>query len=147
LSVLLNNLFIVAVILVADRFIGWRTYLAIQLPVFWFCRGSGRLAVLRPASVSRGGTGRAKAIGSRCARRWRAVPFTKCRLCCDGFPAISVFHNVHHLSPRIPNYHLKKCVDAVPALQAKAPLTLKESWSCTRLKVWDEKQQKMVEFH
>ena len=26
-------------------------------------------------------------------------------------------HHVHHLKPRIPNYHLQKCLDAIPELQ------------------------------
>ena len=56
------------------------------------------------------------------------------------------YHHVHHLSPRIPNYRLKKCYDAVPALQGKVPLTLAKSLSCIHLKMWDEKLQKMVAF-
>jgi acyl-lipid omega-6 desaturase (Delta-12 desaturase) len=56
------------------------------------------------------------------------------------------YHHVHHLSPRIPNYHLKTCFDAVPASQAKPPLTLLKSLSCVRLKVWDEERQEMVAF-
>jgi len=56
------------------------------------------------------------------------------------------YHHVHHLSPRIPNYSLKKCYDAVQALQGKAPLTIAKSLSCIRLKMWDEEQQEMVAF-
>ncbi|TFG91226.1 MAG: fatty acid desaturase, partial [Syntrophobacterales bacterium] len=56
------------------------------------------------------------------------------------------YHHVHPLSPQIPNYHLKKCYDAVPALQAKAPLTIATSLVCVRLKMWDEERQEMVAF-
>jgi omega-6 fatty acid desaturase (delta-12 desaturase) len=56
------------------------------------------------------------------------------------------YHHVHHLGPRIPNYRLKKCFDTVPALRAKVPLTLGESLSCVRLKMWDEAKQEMVAF-
>ena len=55
-------------------------------------------------------------------------------------------HPVHHLSPRIPNYRLKHCYDAVPALQAKRPLTIKESLSCLSLKLWDEERKSLVGF-
>ena len=54
--------------------------------------------------------------------------------------------NIKGESPRIPNYHLKKCYDSVPALQEKAPLTIVNSRYCIRLKMWDEKRQKMVAF-
>jgi omega-6 fatty acid desaturase (delta-12 desaturase) len=49
--------------------------------------------------------------------------------------------------PQIPNYRLKKCYDTVPALQAREPLTIVESFSCIRLKMWDEEQQEMVAFY
>jgi len=41
---------------------------------------------------------------------------------------------------------LKRCYEAVPALQAKAPLTISRSLSCLHFKVWDEKLQKMIGF-
>src|SRR5689334_7703108 len=34
------------------------------------------------------------------------------------------FHHLHHLSPRIPNYHLEKCHQADPLFQSVPPLTL-----------------------
>lgn len=35
------------------------------------------------------------------------------------------FHHVHHLSPKVPNYRLEACHDAVPFLRAVRPLTLR----------------------
>lgn len=34
------------------------------------------------------------------------------------------FHHVHHLSPKVPNYRLEECHEAVPFLKAVKPLTL-----------------------
>jgi acyl-lipid omega-6 desaturase (Delta-12 desaturase) len=56
------------------------------------------------------------------------------------------YHHVHHLGPRIPNYRLKECYDAIPDLQAKAPLTIVKSLACVRLKMWDENRKAMVSF-
>jgi omega-6 fatty acid desaturase (delta-12 desaturase) len=56
------------------------------------------------------------------------------------------YHHVHHLAPRIPNYRLKECFDAVPALQAKRPLTIRKSLSGIRLKLWDEEHGELVGF-
>jgi omega-6 fatty acid desaturase (delta-12 desaturase) len=56
------------------------------------------------------------------------------------------YHHIHHMNPRIPNYNLKKCFDAIPELQEKTPLTFFRSLSCLRLKVWDDDQKKMVGF-
>jgi hypothetical protein len=56
------------------------------------------------------------------------------------------YHHIHHLNPMIPNYHLKKCYDSVPELQAKAPLTIVKSLNCYRLKLWDEDLREMIAF-
>ena len=56
------------------------------------------------------------------------------------------YHHIHHLSPTIPNYRLKKCFDAIEPLQTIEPVTLSQSLSCFRLKLWDEELQKMVAF-
>jgi len=62
-----------------------------------------------------------------------------------GFGDIG-YHHVHHLSPKIPNCRLKECYDAVPALQAKAPLTIARSLPCVWLKMWDEERPEMIAF-
>jgi omega-6 fatty acid desaturase (delta-12 desaturase) len=56
------------------------------------------------------------------------------------------YHHVHHLGPRIPNYRLKECFEAIPALQARQPLTLRNSLAGIRLKLWDEERQELVAF-
>jgi omega-6 fatty acid desaturase (delta-12 desaturase) len=78
--------------------------------------------------------------------RWRGYLLIELPAVLHWFSSNIGYHHVHHLSPRIPNYHPKKCYDAVPALQAKAPLTILKSLSCFRLKMWDEERQKMVAF-
>lgn len=145
MSVLFTNLLILAVILVADRFIGWRTYLSIQLPVFWFAGAAG-VWLFYVQHQFPGGYWARKGDWQPLRAAMEGSSFYKMPAVLRWFSSNIGFHHVHHLSPRIPNYHLEKCFDAVPALQAKAPLTLKNSLSCVHLKVWDEKQQKMVAF-
>lgn len=55
-------------------------------------------------------------------------------------------HHIHHLSPRIPNYNLQKCLDENPEFQNVIPLTFWKSLKTVSLKLWDEKQQKLVSF-
>ena len=55
-------------------------------------------------------------------------------------------HHIHHLRPRIPNYHLQECQDAIPALQAVKPLTFGRSLRSVAMNLWDEQNQKMVSF-
>jgi omega-6 fatty acid desaturase (delta-12 desaturase) len=56
------------------------------------------------------------------------------------------FHHIHHLSSRIPNYRLRECFKAHPALQAAPRLTLFGSLKCARLALWDAERRKLVTF-
>lgn len=56
------------------------------------------------------------------------------------------FHHIHHLSPRIPNYHLERCHQENPIMQRVVHLTLWESFKTTSLALWDEKRQRLVTF-
>jgi omega-6 fatty acid desaturase (delta-12 desaturase) len=54
------------------------------------------------------------------------------------------FHHIHHLSPRIPNYHLERCHRSEPLFQAVKPVTLLASFKCLGFRLWDEGRRRMV---
>jgi omega-6 fatty acid desaturase (delta-12 desaturase) len=56
------------------------------------------------------------------------------------------FHHIHHLSSKIPNYRLRECHNANPALQSAPRLTLWGSLKCARLALWDVEQRRMISF-
>jgi len=56
------------------------------------------------------------------------------------------YHHLHHLVAKIPNYRLRECFEAIPALQKAPRLTLRSSLRCARLKLWDEQERKLVGF-
>lgn len=56
------------------------------------------------------------------------------------------YHHVHHLSARIPNYHLQRAHDENPMFQAVPTLTLWDGLRAVRLKLWDEEQKRLVSF-
>jgi omega-6 fatty acid desaturase (delta-12 desaturase) len=55
-------------------------------------------------------------------------------------------HHVHHLAPKVPNYYLQRCHEAIPELRAVRPLRFLESLGALRLRLWDEQRRKMVGF-
>ena len=57
------------------------------------------------------------------------------------------FHHIHHLESRIPNYNLPNCYAAVPEFRQAVTLGLWDSVKCARLKLWDERRQRMVTFN
>jgi omega-6 fatty acid desaturase (delta-12 desaturase) len=55
-------------------------------------------------------------------------------------------HHVHHLSARIPNYNLQAAHDENAALHGVPTISLLDGLRATRLKLWDERQRKLVGF-
>ena len=56
------------------------------------------------------------------------------------------FHHIHHLSPRVPNYRLENCHNAIPALRTVKTLRWYDSFRALRLMLWDETNRRMVRF-
>lgn len=54
------------------------------------------------------------------------------------------FHHVHHLSPKIPNYMLRRAHEENPLFSHAKTLTLWESVRTFSLKVWDEESRRLI---
>jgi acyl-lipid omega-6 desaturase (Delta-12 desaturase) len=54
------------------------------------------------------------------------------------------FHHIHHLSARIPNYHLERCHKAEPLFQSVRAMTLRGSLASLHLRLWDEEAGRLV---
>ncbi|MCX6549465.1 MAG: fatty acid desaturase [Acidobacteria bacterium] len=55
-------------------------------------------------------------------------------------------HHVHHLAPRIPNYHLQRAHDENALFQAAPVITLSQTFRLLRLTLWDEQHKRLVRF-
>lgn len=55
-------------------------------------------------------------------------------------------HHVHHLNSRIPFYRLPEVLAHHPALDGAGRLTLRQSFGCVRLTLWDERRKRLVSF-
>jgi omega-6 fatty acid desaturase (delta-12 desaturase) len=56
------------------------------------------------------------------------------------------FHHLHHLSPKIPNYHLERCQRENPIFAGVRPLTLLSSLRSLRLRLYDEERGRLIGF-
>jgi len=54
------------------------------------------------------------------------------------------FHQIHHLSARIPNYNLEKCHQAEPLFQTVKPVTLIGSLKSFSFRLWDEQRRRLI---
>jgi omega-6 fatty acid desaturase (delta-12 desaturase) len=144
-SVLLNNLMLVIVGGACVLLLDWRTLLLVQLPVVLI---AGALGVwlfyvqhtFRPAYWARQENwdyDEAAIAGSSHYDLPRILHWLTGNI---------GYHHIHHLAPRIPNYHLRRAFESSPLLQNAPRLTLWTSLRCARLKLWDEDLQRMVGF-
>ena len=144
-SVVLVNLLVAGMIVFAVWAIGWRTYLLTQLPVLWLAGAAGVwLFFVQHQFEGVYWSRKQEWNGLRAAMEGSS--YYKLPTVLRWFSGNIGFHHVHHLGPRIPNYRLKECYDAVPALQTKTPLTIRQSLAAVRLKVWDEERKELVGF-
>jgi omega-6 fatty acid desaturase (delta-12 desaturase) len=56
------------------------------------------------------------------------------------------YHHIHHLGPRIPNYHLERCHRSARIFESVEPITLLGSLKSLRLHLWDEGLRRLVGF-
>jgi len=62
------------------------------------------------------------------------------------FTANIGMHHIHHLVSRIPSYRLGEVLRDHPELREVSRLTLRDSFRCFRLALWDEQQRRLVSF-
>jgi len=145
MSVVLTNLAIVGVFLVATQTMGWQTYLLIQLPVLWLA-GMGGIWLFYVQHQFDGGYWARKSEWDPLRAAMEGSSYYQLPNILRWFSANIGYHHIHHLNARIPNYRLPECYNEVPAVRARKPLTLRQSLTAFRLKLWDESQGKMVAF-
>ncbi len=144
-SVLFTNLLIFLVVLAASSTIGWRTYLLIQLPVLWLAGAMG-IWLFYVQHQFEGGYWARKQDWDPMRAALEGSSFYNLPPVLRWFSANIGYHHVHHLNPRIPNYCIKQCCEAIPALRDKASLSLGKSLSGIHLKLWDEERSELVGF-
>jgi acyl-lipid omega-6 desaturase (Delta-12 desaturase) len=57
------------------------------------------------------------------------------------------YHHIHHLSPQIPNYNLRKCYNENPLFQEIQPITFMSAFESIPLRLWDENRQILIRFN
>ncbi len=144
-SVLLTNLALVVVVAALVALLGWQTVLLVQLPCVILAGAAGIWLFyvqhqFEDTYWERGGTwsyADAALRGSSYLRLPKVLQF---------FTGNIGLHHVHHLSARIPNYHLQRAHDEQPVLRSVPTISLADGLRATRLKLWDEEQGRLVTF-
>ena len=145
ISILITNVSIAAVACAASWTIGLRTYLLIQLPILLISGAAGIWLFYVQHQFEKDYWARHE-VWDPLRAALQGSSFYKLPKILQWFSGNIGLHHIHHIRPRIPNYNLQRCLDAIPALQAVEPLTLWRSLRSLRFRLWDEAGQKMVGF-
>jgi omega-6 fatty acid desaturase (delta-12 desaturase) len=144
-SVTITNLAILGIAVTAALTAGFSTYVLIQLPVLHLAAAAGVWLFYVQHQFE----------GVYWARHdnWDAIKaaldgssFYKLPKVLQWFSGNIGLHYIHHIRPRIPNYHLQLCYNKIPDLQTVKPLTILQSLKSLRLRLWDESKEQLVGF-
>jgi omega-6 fatty acid desaturase (delta-12 desaturase) len=145
LSVHITNLLILCVAIGLSRLMGWKAYLIIQTALIMIAGSAGVWLFYVQHQF--------EDVYWERREQWDYVKaalqgssFYKLPKILQWFSGNIGFHHIHHLSPRIPNYHLEKCHQAEPLFQSVKAVTLFSSLKSMGFRLWDEQRRKMVGF-
>lgn len=144
-SVALNNLALLGLVAVLCAWLGWRGLLAIHLPVIALAGSLGVWLFYVQHTFEGGYWTRTEDWDPREAAI-AGSSFYDLPAVLRWFTGNIGYHHIHHLSPRIPNYHLRAAHRAAPGFPGLRRLGLRDSLACAKLKLWDEELQRMVDF-
>ncbi len=144
-SVYLTNLAIAAAATGLIYLVGWKTFLAVQIPItvatstlgMWLFYVQHQFEDTYWSESNEWDFGAAALQGSSFYRLPKILQW---------FTGNIGYHHVHHLSPKIPNYLLEKCHTEVPVVQKASVLTIRTSLKSLVLTLWDERQKKLISF-
>jgi len=144
-SVYLTNLALILICAGLCWLFGWKAYLLLQLTVMMVA-GSAGVWLFYVQHQFEGVYWQRRDQWDYAQAALQGSSFYKLPRLLQWFSGNIGFHHIHHLSPRIPNYHLEKCHKSEPLFQQVKPVTLSTSLKSFAFRLWDEQRQKLVGF-
>lgn len=146
LYVHLSTLAMVAMILPVILAIGWKSFLLIQLPILFIATSHGVWLFYVQHQY--------RHVLWTKTENWdykstalKGSSLFKLPALLNWFTGNIGYHHIHHLSPLIPNYKLKKCHNENPVFHEVKPVTFMSAFESLLLRLWDEKRQMLIRFN
>jgi omega-6 fatty acid desaturase (delta-12 desaturase) len=142
-SIIGTNIALAVLVGVLCWVVGWQEYLMVQLPTAWLAGAAGvwlfyvqhQFEDVYWESTGDWDYADAALRGSSYLKLPKVLQF---------FTGNIGLHHVHHLSARVPNYHLQRAHDSNPIFHDVPTLTLVDGMRSVRLKLWDEERRRLV---
>jgi acyl-lipid omega-6 desaturase (Delta-12 desaturase) len=144
-SILLTNVAVVAAVAGMVWLIGWEAFLLIQTPMVLMAGGAGVWLFFVQHQF--------EDVYWESGESWdyadaalKGSSYLKLPKVLQFFSGNIGLHHVHHLSARVPNYHLQAAHDNVAVFADVPVLTFAEGLRAHRFKLWDEESRRLVGF-
>lgn len=143
ISVHLTNLIVLFIGAGLSLLLGWKSYLLIQIPIIYLATSLGVwLFYVQHQFEDVIWTRKDGWNYQRMAMEGSS--YLKFPKVLQWFSGNIGFHHVHHLSPKIPNYNLEKCHKENKLFESIKPITFLPSMRTMKLKLWDEKMERLI---
>lgn len=142
-SIVGTNVALVVLVGVACLTLGWWQYLLVQWPAAWLAGSAGIFLfyVQHQFEDAYWTSGEDWDFADAAVR---GSSFLRLPAVLRFFSGSIGYHHVHHLSARVPNYHLRRAHEEHGAFADVPVLTLRQALRTPALKLWDEEQGRMV---
>jgi acyl-lipid omega-6 desaturase (Delta-12 desaturase) len=145
LYVHLSSLSLIAAVAGLMLLIGWKTFLMIQIPVLFIATGHGVWLFYVQHQFRHVLWTKSESWDYQTVALKGSSLF-KLPVLLNWFTGNIGYHHIHHLSPLIPNYNLKKCHEENKIFQNIKPVTFFSAFESLMLRLWDEEKQMLVKF-
>ncbi|WP_409300376.1 fatty acid desaturase [Peribacillus sp. SCS-155] len=141
----ITNLAIFSIIALLCWTIGWREFIAVQIPIFMVSGSIGIWLFYVQHQF--------EDTYFEHNEEWEYVKaavegssFYKLPKILQWITGNIGFHHVHHLNPRVPNYHLEAAHYHTEPLQKVPTITLRTSLNSLKMHIWDEENKNFIGF-
>lgn len=143
--VYLTNLVLAGVIMLMIWAIGWKAYVLIQLPVLYIATVHGVWLFyvqhqFRHVIWTDSGNWDYMTVALKGSSLFKLPGVL------NWFTGNIGYHHIHHLSPVIPNYNLRRCHLENSIFRQIKPLTFMSAFESLLLRLWDEKRGMLITF-
>lgn len=145
MSVVWTNLGILVLATGLSLLMGFKTYVLIQLPVIWIA-GLAGIWMFYVQHQFEDVYWKREASWDYIASAFKGASYYKLPRVLQWFSGSIGFHHIHHLNPRVPNYYLEEAYHSNDIFRRSPTITIRESFDCIRLALYDETIGKMVSF-
>lgn len=145
-SVIYTNIALAIVLAGLVWLLGWQTVLAVQLPVLALASAAG-IWLFYVQHNFEGSWWERQQDWDFYKAGLLGSSYYKLPAVLNWFSGNIGYHHLHHLSPRIPNYYLRKAHQDHPLFQQVRPLTFLRSLKSLSYRLWDENRKMLVGFN